>query len=130
MLLTPKRENSPDNSSPLPNGPDYGLSVKSILDRILHSDRIDLDGFRLSLWAGFYTAPIFSQIERRFDLLRDENNILFCLANYGQLTAKSICDVLGRPKNSISRAIERLLQRDLIRREQVKADRRRNLLTI
>lgn len=103
---------------------------RSVLDAILASNWVDADGFRLSLWSGFYTTPVFLNIERRFGLLRDENNILFCLANYGPLTAKSISDVLGRPKNSISRAVERLLQRDLIRRKKVESDRRHTLLTI
>ena len=101
-----------------------------MLDRILGSELVDLDGFRMSLWSGFYTNPVFAEIERSHGLLRDENNILFCLAACGALTAKSIVDVLGRPKNSISRAAERLLQRELIRREAVKSDRRRALLTI
>ncbi len=109
---------------------DHSPAPKAILDRMLGSDGIDVDGFRLSLWSGFYTTPVFAQIERTYGLLRDENNILFCLANYGQLTAKSVCDVIGRPKNSISRAVEHLLQRGLIRREQVQSDRRRALLTI
>jgi MarR family transcriptional regulator, temperature-dependent positive regulator of motility len=103
---------------------------RSVLDAILGSNWVDIDGFRLSLWSGFYTTPVFLKIERRFGLLRDENNILFCLANYGPLTAKSISDVLGRPKNSISRAVERLLKRELIRREKVESDRRHTLLTI
>lgn len=104
--------------------------TRQVLDRILASELVDLDGFRMSLWSGFYTNPVFAEIERSYGLLRDENNILFCLATCGALTAKSIVDVLGRPKNSISRAAERLLQRELIRREAVKSDRRRALLTI
>ena len=103
---------------------------RNILDAILDSSWVDADGFRLSLWSGFYTAPVFLQIERRFGLLRDENNILFCLANYGPLTAKSISDVLGRPKNSISRAVERLLKLGLIHRKKIESDRRHTLLTI
>ena len=109
---------------------DHSPSPKAILDTMLGSEGIDVDGFRISLWAGFYTTPVFAQIERTHGLLRDENNTLFCLAHFGQLTAKSICDVLGRPKNSISRAVDSLVQRGLIRREQVASDRRRALLTI
>ena len=109
---------------------DHAPSPKIVLDRILSSEGIDTDGFRLSLWSGFYTTPVFAEIERRHGLLRDENNILFCLRHYGPLTAKSVCDVLGRPKNSISRAAERLLQRNLIRREPVQSDRRHALMTI
>lgn len=102
----------------------------AILDRMLANEAIDLDGFRLSLWSGFYTTPVFAVIERNYGLLRDENNLLFCLSYYGPLTAKSVSDVLGRPKNSISRAVESLLRRGLIRRELIASDRRRALLTI
>ncbi len=111
-------------------GQQHSAAPKDILDRILQSTTIDRDGLRISLWAGFYTGPVFAEIERKFGLLRDENNILFCLANYGQLTAKSICDFTGRPKNSISRAVERLLQKKLIRRRMDKVDRRKGLLNI
>lgn len=103
---------------------------EAILERMLASAEIDADGFRLSLWSGFYTTPVFAVIERSHGLLRDENNLLFCLSQYGPLTAKSVSDVLGRPKNSISRAVESLLRRGLIRREPVASDRRRALLTI
>jgi MarR family transcriptional regulator, temperature-dependent positive regulator of motility len=122
-------ETSPDDS-----GPDgeaaHSATPMAILASILRSDWIDGDGFRLSLWSGFYTAPVFAKIERKFGLLRDANNVLFCLAAHGPLTAKSISDVLGRPKNSISRAVDHLLQRGLIRREPVASDRRHALLSI
>ena len=120
----------PESQRPMLDAFRHSPSPKAILDRILLSEGIDLDGFRLSLWSGFYTNPVFARIERTHRVLRDENNILFCLAHYGPMTAKSACDVLGRPKNSISRAVESLLRRELIGREQVKSDRRRSLLTI
>lgn len=101
-----------------------------ILAKVLLSPDVDSDGFRMSLWSGFYTGPVFAEIERSFALYRDENNVLFSLANYGPLTAKSISDFLGRPKNSISRAVERLTRRNLIRGEVDPLDRRRVLLTI
>jgi DNA-binding MarR family transcriptional regulator len=108
----------------------HSARPKEILDRILKSDEVDRDGLRISLWAGFYTGPVFAEIERRHGLLRDENNVLFCLANYGQLTAQSISEFLGRPKNSVSRAVERLLSKGLIRRETDQVDRRKGPLTI
>lgn len=109
---------------------DHSPAPKTVLDRMLASPGIDADGFRLSLWAGFYTTPVFTQIEREHGLLRDENNLLFCLEHSGPLTAKSVSDVLGRPKNSISRAVENLLQRRLIRRDLVQSDRRHALLSL
>ena len=73
---------------------------------------------------------MFADIQRNTGLLRDENNILFCLAHYGPLTAKSISQVLGRPKNSISRAVDRLLARKMVRSEPVEWDRRHLRLSI
>jgi DNA-binding MarR family transcriptional regulator len=101
-----------------------------ILFRLLELDDIDRDGFRMSLWSSFYTGPVFAEIERRFGLARDENNVLFSLAYCSPLTAKSISDFLGRPKNSISRAVDLLLKKNLIEAETDVTDRRRILLTI
>lgn len=107
---------------------DVDASAQDILRTILSSGQADRDGFRMSHWSGFYTNPVFVEIERRFGLLRDENNILFCLVNFGPLTATRICEVLGRPKNSVSRAVERLLHRKLISRSPARLDRRRLVL--
>jgi DNA-binding MarR family transcriptional regulator len=114
----------------IPEEADFSPPLKRILEAILSSPGVDLYGFRLSLWSGFYTSTAFADIQRRVGLLRDENNILFCLAHYGPLTAKSISQVLGRPKNSISRAVDRLLARKLIRSAPVESDRRHLRLTI
>lgn len=100
-----------------------------ILQKILASDEIDRDAFRLSLWVGFYTGGLFTELQSRFGLHRDESNVLFSLAQYGQLTAKSICEALGRPRNSISRAVERLMRKALILAETDPTDRRQVLLT-
>jgi MarR family transcriptional regulator, temperature-dependent positive regulator of motility len=108
----------------------YNPQPARILEAILRGAGVDLDGFRLSLWSGFYTMPVFAQIQRRWGLLRDENNILFCLVHCGPLTARGISQVLGRPKNSISRAVERLLARGLIVSKPVATDRRHSLLTV
>ena len=105
-------------------------SPGQVLATVLQDPEIDHDGFRLSLWAGHYTTPVFAEIERRFGLFRDENNVLFALSVYGQLTASSISAFLGRPKNSISRAVDRLIRKGLIRTESDPSDRRRVLLTV
>ncbi|MFO1057764.1 MAG: winged helix DNA-binding protein [Dongiaceae bacterium] len=107
----------------------HSASAREILDAML-AQGVDRDGYRIGLWANFYTVPVFAEIERRFGLLRDENNILFCLAHYGSLTARSICEVTARPKNSVSRAVEKLLRAGLIRRETDPEDRRKGVLTI
>lgn len=100
-----------------------------ILQKILDSDGIDRDAFRLSLWVGFYTGGLFAELQSRLGVHRDESNVLFSLVQYGQLTAKSICEALGRPRNSISRAVERLIRKGLILAETDPTDRRQVLLT-
>jgi MarR family transcriptional regulator, temperature-dependent positive regulator of motility len=105
-------------------------SPRRIIDTMLRNPAIDHDGFRISLWSGLYTTSVFAEIERSTGLLRDEHNVLSCLAYYGPLTAKSIGQALGRPKNSISRAVERLLARKFVRSEPVEWDRRHLRLTI
>jgi MarR family transcriptional regulator, temperature-dependent positive regulator of motility len=105
-------------------------SPKRILDTMMRKPGLDLDGFRISLWSGLYTSSVFADIQRTTGLLRDEHNVLSCLAYYGPLTAKSISQALGRPKNSISRAVDGLLARKLVRSEPVEWDRRHLRLTI
>src|SRR5258707_7890740 len=123
-------QSAPQDPSTETAAESYSAPPIRILEAILGSAGVDLDGFRMSLWSGFYTMPVFAQIQRRWGLLRDENNILFCLDHCGPLTARSISQVLGRPKNSISRAVERLLDRNLIVSEPVASDRRHSLLTL
>lgn len=116
--------------------PDENLSArldagrKDVLDVVMKSPLIDRFGFRMSLWAGLYAGPVFVEIEKRLGVTRDENNILFSLTIYGSTTAKVISDYLGRPKNSISRAVEKLLQRGLIASEVDPTDRRRIVLSV
>lgn len=88
------------------------------------------DSYRLTLWANFFNGPAFARIEREFSILRDEYNVLACLATFGPMVATSVCMLTGRPKNSVSRGVGRLLQRDLITRTTETADRRRALLSI
>jgi MarR family transcriptional regulator, temperature-dependent positive regulator of motility len=100
-----------------------------MLDRLV--SRLPLrNGWRMSLWSNFLNNPTYGEIERQFGLLRDDVNILYCVTLCGDLTASIICDLTGRPKNSVSRAVERLLQRSLLDRTTDPQDRRRSLLTV
>jgi len=101
-----------------------------VLAVLMKSPLIDRFGFRMSLWAGLYAGPAFIEVERRLGVSRDENNILFSLSLYGSTTAKVISDYLGRPKNSISRAVERLMRRGLISSVVDPTDRRRIVLAV
>jgi DNA-binding MarR family transcriptional regulator len=84
----------------------------------------------MCIWGNFFNLLILPKLERDFDILRDDFNILFCLAGAGKLTGTDICRIVGRPRNSISRCAERLLQRKLIRANSVSGDKRQTVFEI
>ena len=88
------------------------------------------DAWRFTLWSNYYTEPCFSAMSRDFDVGRDEFNVMSCLSSYGPMAAKTICEVTGRPKNSISRAVTRLSERKMIRRKINPLDRRESSLML
>lgn len=103
--------------------------VSEIFEAVVSNGPIK-DAWRLTLWSNYYTEPIFNLLSQEFDVGRDEFNILSCLASYRSMVAKTICDVTGRPKNSISRAVNRLVERKMIRRLTNADDRRESLLIL
>lgn len=100
------------------------------LARILKNNACIRDAYRIGLWANFYSVPVYAFIEQKYGLLRAEFVILVCLAGGVALGAKEICNVTGRPKNSISRAVGRLDKLGLILRAPHGSDGRREHLTI
>jgi MarR family transcriptional regulator, temperature-dependent positive regulator of motility len=103
--------------------------IDEIFDAVVTNGPIN-DAWRLTLWANYYTEPTFTVLLQEFDVGRDEFNVLSCLASYGSMVAKTICDVTGRPKNSISRAVNRLVERKMIRRKTNAHDRRESVLML
>ncbi|WP_376093699.1 MarR family winged helix-turn-helix transcriptional regulator [Roseomonas sp. CCTCC AB2023176] len=85
-------------------------------------------GYRFSWLANFFSGPIYCGLESDPGLSRPELVVLFCLAHASGIPAAAICRATGRPKNSISRAIARLLAAGRIRRRTDAADRRAGLL--
>lgn len=86
--------------------------------------------FRMCIWGNFFNLFILPKLERDFDILRDDFNILLCLATAGKLTGTEICRIVGRPRNSISRCADRLLRRKLIQAKAVSGDRRQTIFEI
>jgi DNA-binding MarR family transcriptional regulator len=93
-------------------GPDANSDpARVILDQT--SIRI---GYRISYLANFFSGPIYRELEASDDLTRPDFIIMFCLAHCGSLTAQDISNMTGRPKNSLSRAVHRLVARGWITR--------------
>jgi DNA-binding MarR family transcriptional regulator len=87
-------------------------------------------GYRMCIWANLYNMRLLPTLQSEFDILRDEFNILFCLAEAGPATGTEVCRVIGRPRNSISRCAERLIRKGLIRARERKRDKRQTLFEI
>lgn len=98
-------------------------------DAILTRSQITT-GYRLSYLANFFVGPLYSKIARRTGLARSEFVVIFCLHHLGVLMAQEICDITGRPKNSISQAVTKLVRLGLIEKQVDNADGRRAPLKI
>jgi DNA-binding MarR family transcriptional regulator len=85
---------------------------------------------RLSWLANFFSGPLYRRLELTVGLTRPEFSVLHCLAQCPNVTAQDICLMTGQAKNTLSRAIGRLLQDGRIVRTQDASDSRALLLTL
>ena len=88
------------------------------------------DTFRISYLANRLVIPVYEDIKREFGLNRGEYLLLFCLSHIEELTAQDVADMTGRPRNSISRAVHRMLEDGYLTRSPDPADGRQALLRI
>lgn len=80
--------------------------------------------FRINYVANHFNVPVYDWIAARFGLVRPEFVVLYSLALREGVAAKNIVLSSGFPKNTISRAIQKLLRTRLIRRATDSGDRR------
>ena len=100
-------------------------------DLIAISERNEVpDTFRISFLANFLVLPVYDEIKREHDLSRGEYLLLFCLSSLAELTAQDVADMTGRPRNSISRAVHRMLRDGYLTRSPDPEDGRQALLRI
>ena len=88
------------------------------------------DTFRLSYMANSLVLPVYDEIKRKHGLSRGEYLLLFCLAHLPELTAQDVANVTGRPRNSISRAVHRMLSEGYLDRSPDPDDGRQAMLRI
>ena len=88
------------------------------------------DTFRISYLANRLVVPVYEDIKREFGLNRGEYLLLFCLSRIEELTSQDVADMTGRPRNSISRAVHRMLEDGYLTRSPDPADGRQALLRI
>lgn len=122
-----------EETSPPQEGPKATLETDEFLDLLqpmMEGPVVARDAYRMSLWANFFNGPIYKQLQKSHKLSRDEVNTLFCLAHVDDLNQRDICLVMGRPKNSVSRAIARLVERSMIEVSTDPNDGRRGRLRL
>lgn len=94
-------------------------------------DRIEVRGtYRISFLANSLVLPVYDDIKRDFGLARGEYLLLLCLAHLPQLTAQDVANMTGRSRNSISRAVHRMLSVGYLDRTPDPDDGRQAVLKI
>jgi MarR family transcriptional regulator, temperature-dependent positive regulator of motility len=81
--------------------------------------------FRANWIAHHFNQPIYEWIARTYKLTAPEHVVLYALGLKQGITADDIVASSARPKNTLSRAVNRLLLRRLVTRVQDLDDRRR-----
>jgi DNA-binding MarR family transcriptional regulator len=86
--------------------------------------------FRLNFIAFRFNDPVYRWIETRYGLVRPEFVALYAVGLKGGVAAKNIVASAGLPKNTLSRAIQKLLERRLLKRESDPDDLRSYVLAL
>lgn len=77
-----------------------------------------------------YNVPLYGWVKEHFGLARVEFVILYNLALAGSFTASEIASSTAFPKNTLSRAVNRLVKLGLVRRDADGDDLRAKILSL
>ncbi len=88
------------------------------------------DAALLSYVTSAIIVPAYSEVKREFGIIRAEYLLLLCLSHFPVLTAQDVSTLTGRPRNSISRAVNRMLNEGYIKRVPDPEDGRQAKLSI
>ncbi len=88
------------------------------------------DAYRISYLANAIVLPGYDAVTKEFGLIRGEYLLILCLAHYTELTAQEVARLTRRPRNSISRAVHRMVAEGHIERTPDPDDGRQARLTI
>ena len=102
-------------------GPDYSNIFESVEFP---------DAYKVSYLANAIVFPTYEDVRKDFGLVRAEYHLLLCLAHYSELTAQDVARITRRPRNSISRAVHRMLDLGFLKRIPDPTDARQAKLQI
>ncbi len=80
--------------------------------------------------ANAIVLPAYEAMQRDLNLARSEYILLLCLSHLDNLTAQDVANMAQRPRNTISRAVHRMVADAYITREPDHRDARRARLRI
>lgn len=106
-------------------------TLPELADLTAMFDRAEVrDLYRFSYFANAMILPLYEDIKREYKVSRGEYLLLFCLSYFPVLTARDVAEMTKRPRNSISRAVHRMLDEGYIERAPDPEDGRVARLTI
>ncbi len=88
------------------------------------------DAYQISYLANAIVIPGYDAVKRDFGIIRGEYLLLLCLSHFPVLTAQDVARMTRRPRNTISRAVHRMLRERYIERAPDPDDGRQARLTI
>ncbi|MEP1209272.1 MAG: MarR family transcriptional regulator [Rhizobiaceae bacterium] len=88
------------------------------------------EAFRITYLANSIVFPAYGEIKRDFGLVRSEYILLACLSHFEELTAQDVARISRRPRNTISRAVHRMLAEGFLQRAPDPSDGRQARLRI
>ncbi|MCJ8310576.1 MAG: MarR family transcriptional regulator [Hyphomicrobiales bacterium] len=88
------------------------------------------DAYRITYLGNAIVMPAYDAVQRDFGLVRAEYILLVCLSHYDVLTAQDVARIARRPRNTISRAVHRMLKEGHLERAPDPNDGRQARLRI
>ena len=88
------------------------------------------DAYRTTYLAGSIARPAYDAIRRDLGIIRAEYVLLACLAHFEELTAQDVANIARRPRNTVSRAVHRMVAEGYIERAPDADDGRQARLRI
>ena len=102
-----------------------GQDLTRIFDTIEYPE-----AYRITYLANAIVFPAYDAIKRDFGLIRAEYILLVCLSHFDELTAQDVARISRRPRNTISRAVHRMVAEGYIQRDPDPSDARQSRLRI
>ena len=88
------------------------------------------DTFLIAFLSNAILVPSYDEVKKEFGFIQAEYLLLLCLAHIPMLTAQDVSTMTRRPRNSISRAVHRLLKDGYLNRVPDPDDGRQAKLSI